>query len=116
MILIIYLRFYNNSSTETYHKSDKTTLPSYNLRNFSEQKSNRDNISSKLSANVEFKMNSLSYFTVSFNYNQNKLKSYSETEASSLRDEVLINSNSGSVRSENNYDSFSPTFFLFQKI
>ena len=107
---------YNNSSTETYHKSDKTTfLPSYNLRNFSEQKSNRDNISSKLSANVEFKIDSLSYFTVSFNYNQNKLKSYSETEASSLRDEALINSNSGSVRSENNYDSFAPTFSYFKK-
>ena len=107
---------YNNSSTETYHKSDKTTfLPSYNLRNFSEQKSNRDNISAKLAANVEFKIDSLSYFTVSFNYNQNKLKSYSETEASSLRDEALINSNSGNVRSENNYDSFSPTFSYFKK-
>ena len=107
---------YNDNDLETYSKTSRTTfLPDYKLEQNSEKHGNSD--SRKFTANTDasIKLDPLTNIILSMDFTNNSSENDSKNETSTLRDDVLLNSSSGSSHGNSVSNTFSPKITLARK-
>ncbi len=110
---------YYERNSETYSKSARTTfLPDYKLDRNSERIGKRDLRRWGLSTNAISKLDKFTNLIFSSNFNNNITESTSDNQSLTLRDDVLLNSSSGSVKQKSVNNGFSQSLGItrrFQK-
>ena len=107
---------YYERNTETYSKSARTTfLPDYKLDRNTEQSGNRDLRRLGFNGNGVLKLDKFTNLIFSSNFNNNITESISENQSSTLRDDVLLNSSSGSVKQKSINNNFSQSLGITKK-
>ena len=110
---------YYERNSETYSKSARTTfLPDYKLDRNTERTGDRDLRRLGFSANSILKLDKFTNIIFSSNFNNNTTESTSDNQSVTLRDDVLLNSSSGSVKQKSVNNGFSQSLGItrrFQK-
>lgn len=107
---------YYERNTETYSKTARTTfLPDYKLDRNTERSGNRDLKRLGFNSNAVLKLNQFTNLIFSAAFNNNITESDTNNQSSTLRDDVLLNSSSGSVKQKSINNNFSQSVGITKK-
>lgn len=107
---------YYERNTETYSKTARTTfLPDYKLDRNTERSGNRDLKRLGFNSNAVLKLNQFTNLIFSAGFNNNITESTTNNQSSTLRDDVLLNSSSGSVKQKSINNNFSQSLGITKK-
>lgn len=107
---------YYERNTETYSKTARTTfLPDYKLDRNIERSSNRGLQRLGFGANAVLKIDKFTNIIFTSNFSNNITESTSDNQSSTLRDDVLLNSSSGSVKQKSVNHNFSQSLGITKK-
>ncbi len=107
---------YYERNMETYSKTARTTfLPDYKLDRNTERSGNRDLRRLGFGGNAILKLDRFTNIILSSNFNNSTTESTSDNQSSTLRDDVLLNSSSGSVKQKSINNSFSQSLGITKK-
>lgn len=104
---------YKRGNLDTYNKTNRTTfLPNYKLNNSSVRNGNNDRKSSKINTDANLQLNKLTNIILSFDFNNSISDNISETNNTTSRDDILLNTNAGNFKSKTNVEVFKPKVTL----
>ena len=107
---------YYERNTETYSKTARTTfLPDYKLDRNTERSDNRSYQRLGFSSNAVLKLDQFTNLIFSTGFNNNITESDANNQSSTLRDDVLLNSSSGSVKQKSINNGFSQSLGITKK-
>lgn len=107
---------YYERNMETYSKTARTIfLPDYKLDRNTERSGNRDLRRLGFGGNAILKLDRFTNIILSSNFNNSTTESTSDNQSSTLRDDVLLNSSSGSVKQKSINNSFSQSLGITKK-
>ncbi|TDX82617.1 outer membrane beta-barrel protein [Epilithonimonas xixisoli] len=107
--------FYERN-TETYSKTARTTfLPDYKLDRNTERSDNRSYQRLGFSSNAVLKLDQFTNLIFSAGFNNNITESDANNQSSTLRDDILLNSSSGSVKQKSINNGFSQSLGITKK-
>jgi hypothetical protein len=107
---------YYERNSETYSKSARTTfLPDYKLDRNTERTGDRDLRRLGFSANSILKLDKFTNIIFNSNFNNNATESTSDNQSVTLRDDVLLNSSSGSMKQKSVNNGFSQSLGITRK-
>ena len=107
---------YYERNTETYSKTARTTfLPDYKLDRNSERFDNRNYQRFGFNSNAILKLDQSTNLIFSAGFNNNITESDARNQSSTLRDDVLLNSSSGSVKQKSINNGFSQSLGITKK-
>lgn len=107
---------YYERNSETFSKSARTTfLPDYKLDRNTERTGDRDLRRLGFSANSILKLDKFTNIIFNSNFNNNTTESTSDNQSVTLRDDVLLNSSSGSMKQKSVNNGFSQSLGITRK-
>lgn len=107
---------YKDANLDTYSKTSRTTfLPQYKLDNNSERSGNSDKKTVNFNAEASLALDKLTNITISTDFSNNTTDNTNESSTFTLRDDVLLNSNTGSSRGKTVANVFRPQIGLVKK-
>jgi len=107
---------YYERNTETYSKTARTTfLPNYKLDRNSERSGDRNLQRLGFGSNAILKLNQFTNLIFSAGFNNNTTESTADSQSSTLRDNILLNSSSGSVKQKSIDNNFSQSLGITKK-
>lgn len=107
---------YKDSNLDTYSKTSRTTyLPEYKLDNNAERSGNSDKKTFDFNTNATLKINKLTNIIFSSDFSNNATDNTSESIVSTLRDDVLLNSNQSSSSGNTVANVFKPKIGIVRK-